>query len=340
MYELRILSGLHRGATLPLEERDHFLGASEDADVVILDDGISNRHAVLRWVNSAWVLSPEEGQVRGENSNAPCDELSLMPGQFGRVGHVWVAVARRDDAWENPPPEPQDLPPAPEMEEIAADPVAQEADASELAGDQESAALGADNPEAVQDAKQRKRRSNAFYLPLALLALVTACAAFAFTKDTKVVLPPAAKQPGAETKPADGNPGKEVRPISQDELRTAFRKRLADVDLLKRFDLDLQNGNWTMRAELDDDESARFERVLAAFLHENKIDFPVRAIVGGAEMMLPFKIREVISGANASVVTQNGERLYIGDEYRGVRLAAISGSRVTFFGKRKIEVRW
>ncbi|MGI4936529.1 MAG: FHA domain-containing protein, partial [Janthinobacterium lividum] len=47
MYELRILNGLHRGATLPLDEQAQTIGQSEDADVVLVDQGIADRHAVL-----------------------------------------------------------------------------------------------------------------------------------------------------------------------------------------------------------------------------------------------------------------------------------------------------
>jgi type III secretion protein D len=56
--------------------------------------------------------------------------------------------------------------------------------------------------------------------------------------------------------------------------------------------------------------------------------------------MLPFKIRQVISGVNASIVTQDGERMYIGDELKGVRLVTIDSSILTFAGKRKIQVKW
>ena len=56
--------------------------------------------------------------------------------------------------------------------------------------------------------------------------------------------------------------------------------------------------------------------------------------------LAPFKIRQIISGSNASVVTAEGDRIYIGDEFRGMRLAAVTNHRLTFVGKRKVEVRW
>ena len=38
--------------------------------------------------------------------------------------------------------------------------------------------------------------------------------------------------------------------------------------------------------------------------------------------------------------TTDGQRLYPGDEYKGVRLTAIDGNRITFTGREPIEVRW
>jgi type III secretion protein D len=134
--------------------------------------------------------------------------------------------------------------------------------------------------------------------------------------------------------------GTAERALTGEELRNAFRKRLADSDLLRRFDLSLLNEQWTMQAALDDEEAARFERILTGFIKQHNITFPVHAKVGNSESMLPFKIRQVISGSNASVVTQEGDRLYVGEEYRGVRLVAIQGNQLTFAGKRKIEVKW
>jgi type III secretion protein D len=143
--------------------------------------------------------------------------------------------------------------------------------------------------------------------------------------------PPSASAPATSAaQPAAATPA----------LAALFRKRLADAELLNRFDLSLEARAWTMQAHLDDEETARFERILNSFIKEHHITFPVSAKAVTAEAMLPFRIGQVISGANASVVTQDGARLYVGDDYRGVRLVAIQPNRVTFFGKRKIEVIW
>lgn len=130
-----------------------------------------------------------------------------------------------------------------------------------------------------------------------------------------------------------------ARPSPQ-ALQAAFRKRMKDADLLQRFDFDLTDSAWSMRAHLDDEEGARFERILKAFVVEHKITFPISAKVGSAESMLPFQIRQIVTGNNAGIVTGDGDRVYVGDELLGVKLVAVVDNHLTFMGKRKIEVIW
>jgi type III secretion protein D len=407
MYELRVLSGLHRGATLPLDDNPHVIGASDDADVVLVDPGIEEKHASLTLTGSGWLISALDGELRTADSNQPQTSLELQPGEFARLGNIWLTVVEQDARWENPPPEPIDVqleaaPPEQEQgeegNEFGEEPGEQsgeealdEADGvmslAELTGDaddDEKAAASADAgtaDEAAEDADdnepeekgqslgQRLRGRRVVYIPLAVATVLSAAAAYAITSkpetamsskklaeqaqlaprpvnpevpkpaDKRVAAKPVDKTVAAAFNAVNTDPDAE-RPLTGEELRKAFRKRLTDADLLKRFDLQLQNEHWTMQAVLDEEENSRFERILAGFMKQHNITFPVHAKVGNPEVMLPFKIRQVITGANASVVTQEGERLYIGDEYRGVRLVAVNGNQLTFGGKRKIEVKW
>lgn len=377
MYELRVLSGLHRGATLPLDDHPHVIGASDNAEVVLVDPGIEERHARLQLAADGWVLSVLDGTVYDADSNRPQSELMLAPGDFARVGGVWVTVVDQDARWQNPPPEPVDQPQE-EFESASAEQTEDETEAAfaanagsdappaEVADYQspefDAPPLAETEPEhATQGDAPRGWRAlfgrRVVYLPLAATVL-SAAAAYAITSKPPTLAEEkklGALAAAAQKQQASGKPGDRTiaaafdavntdalpqRPLTPEELRKAFRKRLADVDLLKRFDLQLLDQQWDMQAALDDEEAARFERILTSFIKQHKISFPVHAKVGSSEAMLPFKIRQVISGSNASVVTQEGERLYVGDEYRGVRLVAIAGNQLSFAGKRKIEVRW
>lgn len=353
MLELRILSGLHRGATLPLDDDTVVIGSDESADVVLLDPGIESTHASLRKTSEGWALSSLNGEVLSSETNEALKSLDLRQGEFARLGRVWISVVDSETPWGEPPPDPVDIesddlqgdndgfdeiqPDDDAKQNLAADNALSEADGAQGDGQDDDA------PEV-----EGKRKGSKSVRVLGMIGFIVLVAAWSASQliggaSGAVPLKPGISSAGSTQAglPGAGQAGSPKAAIlTPDELRAAFRKRLADVDLLKSFDLNLQDNSWTMQAALDDEEAARFERTLASFVAQHKITFPVTAKVGNAEHMLPFKIRQVISGANASVVTLDGNRLYVGDEYQGTRLVAIKGSRLTFMGKRKIEVSW
>jgi type III secretion protein D len=356
MYELRILSGLHRGATLPLEEYSYVIGAGEDADVVLVDPEIEPRHATLTLTGNGWTLAAEQGVVRNDQTNDDQAVIALASGHFARVGGVWVTVTTRDARWSNPPPEPADElfdanNPEENPEAVVETPRSQHAMQEETGADAPAAAQASTVPKVLST-----RRSSLVLASFALIVIASAAGAYAITSGNLPMRPGGGAKQGALRELARGGKaadptvaqafdalnenGSAKRKPTPEELRKAFRKRLADADLLRKFDLALQDDQWSMQASLDEEETQRFEHILAAFFKANDISIPVHATIGNGEALLPFKIRQVISGRDASVVTQDGDRLYVGDEFRGVRLVAIKGSRLTFAGKRKIEVVW
>jgi type III secretion protein D len=346
MLELRILSGLHRGATLPLDDDAVIIGCDETAGVVLLDPGIEPEHASLRMTSEGWALAALKGEVLAADTNEPLRSLDLQYGEFGRIGRVWVTVVDADTPWGAPPADPVDIESDDlqgEIDATAPQEPKDEAQQPAVAGDAAAETSVQDaGVSATQDGEAPKAKRKR-----GMAALILGGLGFAAILGTWGVVQFAGGSSGtppAKTGDAEGaqKAAGAAKPagLTPEQLRAAFRKRLAEVDLLKRFDLNLRDGAWTMRAALDDEEAARFERTLTSFVAQHKVTFPVTANVGNAEQMLPFKIRQVISGANASVVTVDGNRLYVGDEYQGVRLVSIHGSRLTFMGKRKIEVRW
>lgn len=313
--ELRILSGLHRGASLPLGGERYVIGASEDADVVLLDPGVADRHAMLRHDGERWLLAALEGSVRARDSDAEREEHVLAPGDSACIGAVWVCVSDVSAPWMEPPSAPSAG--ASGTDSARARPAPQEA------------------PPAV--AKAGKRRSRAMWVPLAAGTVLAGVASLAFSARSA----PAPAMPAAlSTAPA---PLAVVPPATKPTpaaLAQAFRKRLADVDMLRRFDLQLDEGAWRMKGALDEEETLRFRRILADFVKAHDIKFPIDVQLGGADTLLPFQIQQLVTGNQASIVTSDGQRLYPGDEYKGVRLTAIEGNRITFAGREPIEVRW
>jgi type III secretion protein D len=367
MYELRVLSGLHRGATLPIDDRPHTLGSSEEADVVLVDPGIEEQHATLTFTGDGWSISSLDGNVLDALSNQPQSLIDLGIGEFARIGDVWVTVVAQDAPWENPPPEPEDEPLAVSAAEegmisvhdLQGEHEGQEGHEAyetheahhEQAAEPESA-IPASTVSPVLTAKSRSKNGRRVITISLAVASVLSAAAYAFTSksaqdtdkpDLRSQLQAVASgksRPRLDAPVAEIEAAPAVANVPTEALEQAFRKRLADAELLKRFDLDLGNTEWNMKAALDDEEAARFERVLAGFVKAHNINFPIHAKVGSAEAMLPFKIRQVVTGVNAGIVTEDGTRLYVGDAYKGMRLAAIEDSRLVFTGKRRVEVKW
>ncbi len=361
--ELRILSGLHRGATLPLDGTTLLLGAHEDADVVIVDPGIVAHHASLEQSDGGWLLTADAGQIYSADSLVPQALLDLWSGVFFRLGETWLVISSCDAAWQSLPsmPHPEfEFDPESEFDQASEDLVDLNTQDSDVLDDEYLAGDATADPDAVPAIVEvdslamtsaSKRWPKWLVAPAGLLALMTVVALYTYSsKPSLPSLPLRQSNNGAVNHPVlpsrvasietQGSVTTDSTKLTPDALATAFRKRMKDADLFAQFDMDLKELGWSMRAHLDDAESARFERVLKAFVLEHKITFPINAKVGSAESMLPFTIRQVVSGTNAGIVTGDGDRFYVGDEFLGVRLVAVKDNRLTFMGKRKIEVIW
>ncbi|MBB5391356.1 MULTISPECIES: FHA domain-containing protein [unclassified Herbaspirillum] len=359
MQELRILNGYHRGATLPLLDGSaRLLGADEDADVVLADPGIVGRHASLALADGGWTLSALDGRIRRAESNRPTEVVQLALGALARVDHIWITVVEENVPWSDPPPEPTD------SEEAVSDEAPDEP--AEAADGAAAAAAGANgHPEhpdfaaegervepAPQDtapqplaqampahgsepASRRSRGYKMVLLPFFIATALTGAAAYGLTSHPKE-LTAEARANEAEIKRLASLP----RKLPQDELEAALRKRLAEVDLLHRVMLEVDRREWTIRGALSEDDADRLQRMLTTFSKTYVIDFPINVKIGSPESMLPFRIIQVITGNDPSIVTDDGRRLYVGDEYRGMRLAAVAGNQLKFTGKHALNVSW
>lgn len=315
--ELRILSGLHRGAALPLDCAALLLGAGEDCDVVLADRGLAPRHARLAPGMDGWRLEPLDGEVGAGHDGAAQDRVDLAPGAPARVGEVWICLSQPDAAWQDAPQPVLVAPGAPAVPAPAAPAGAP------------SAAPPAPRP------RQRQRASlkRLVLLPFGLVIVLCAATAYAFTARPAGELPaPATDVPVTAPAPA--------LVLAGAALRAAFERELADGQMLERFELRLGDERWDMRADLNEEEKERFERLLGRFIAAHRIGFPVDARVVPPAALLPFRIEQVLTGAQAGIVTGDGRRMFVGDEYRGTRLISMKDGRLVFAGKRKIEVQW
>lgn len=101
-YALRILSGLHIGASRPLAEKEMVLvGSGEDCDIVLSDPGVAPHHALIGLLGGAFSVRALDAPLRiGGQPLHPGDPAELGLLQRIELGQAALAVGAQDDpAW-------------------------------------------------------------------------------------------------------------------------------------------------------------------------------------------------------------------------------------------------
>lgn len=114
MLELRILSGLHRGAALPLDGDAIHIGSGDENDISLLDPGMPERAGVLvRSGQTAWLyyagVSYEAGQCDAARVTLPAHGAAVGAGSRWFAGPVLVGCDREGSPWPVEPA-PQNAP--------------------------------------------------------------------------------------------------------------------------------------------------------------------------------------------------------------------------------------
>jgi type III secretion protein D len=103
MFELRVLDGLHQGAALPLFGQQWSIGAHAEADLVLSDPGIAERHAHLRLIDSNWSVQSEAGLLLDAMGQVSAQIASLAPNVTFSVGTVRLCVSLAEESWPQAP---------------------------------------------------------------------------------------------------------------------------------------------------------------------------------------------------------------------------------------------
>lgn len=124
------------------------------------------------------------------------------------------------------------------------------------------------------------------------------------------------------------------------EVRQQLLNMLSERDLSQRVSLQVINGQVALNGDVSDEDVALVARVLGRFGEQFDSVVPVISRVRARDNELPFKIVQIIGGANGHVVLEDGARLFVGDEVDDLRLVMIDNSKVVFEGAQRYEVRW
>ncbi len=98
-YTLRILSGLHIGASRSLAEKEMILvGSGEDCDIVLSDPGVAPHHALIGLLGGAFSVRALDAPLRaGGQPLHPGDPAELKVLQRIELGQAALAVGALDD---------------------------------------------------------------------------------------------------------------------------------------------------------------------------------------------------------------------------------------------------
>lgn len=124
------------------------------------------------------------------------------------------------------------------------------------------------------------------------------------------------------------------------EVRQQLLKMLGERELSQRVSVQVINGQVVLDGEGLQEEVELVARMLNRFAERFDTSVPLLSRVRVRDGALPFKILQIIGGANGHVVLEDGERVFVGDEVDGLRLVLIDNNKVVFDGAQRYEVRW
>lgn len=303
MFELRVLSGRHQGAALPLCGEQWSIGHAEESDLLLTDAGVAGSHATLVCRDNVWQLQAMEGKIKNTGGHA-LTELNPLPENTPFcLGSVWLSLTPASLAWDEMVRPPETMP-------EPAKPVAAEKAAAE---------------EPVPQPSRRFSR-------MMKVASVSLMLLLTFTIVSWIVQPTIAQT-------STGEPHRPVLETLQ-EMRPPLLAMLRERNLTPGVKIDMEKGRMILSGELTKERLQILDRMLARF---NSQYNAVPELVNNTQPLvakLPFRIVQISTGKRANVVTEDGKRLFVGDQLEGVRLVSISDSQVEFAGNENIKVNW
>ena len=328
MFELRVLTGLHQGAALPLVGEQWGIGADADQDLALHDPGVEQLHCRLQRQGEGWVLNAADGSIADEEGHLHASTL-LTPNTAFVLGSVWLCVSPAQDPW---PSLPAVIPQAKSEQTSQAEAPA-------------SAPL-----EKVESRSRFFNRTTGVVIGVLLGIAGSAWSlsrSAAPSSDAMAISTPAqqlAKQEPVRPsttkgKTTDQPASKRIRLTSVDDVKRQLNTMLSER-LLSDVSVEQTPDGLALSGNLKPESQLVYQRMLQRF--GDRYDTPVALIDTVAEGTsgLPFTIVQIMSGPHAHLVTADGRRLYVGDELAGLRLTRIDDNRIQFDGDRHYEVSW
>ncbi|GGM31150.1 FHA domain-containing protein [Pseudomonas asuensis] len=317
MFELRVLTGLHQGAALPLVGEQWLIGSNDDLDLALHDIGVEPQHCRLQREDDRWILTSEEGAVLDDEGHTH-PLTAVHPNSPFVLGSVWLSISPAGEAWPMVPASVQDA-------------------TSHAATDQSSE--GSQDRTPTRKGVSLFSRSGTVIIGILLGVVGSAWSLSQTGTSSRVPAERFEKNEQVQAKPELTKPGIQRIRLSAEETRLRLKTMLSDR-LLSDITVEQMAHGLVLRGNLQDEMRPVYQRMLQRFdeQYESSAALVDQVSVGGTT--LPFVIVQIMSGPQAHLVTAQGKRLYVGDELDGLRLTRIDDGRVVFDGERHYEVVW
>lgn len=304
MHELRVLSGQQKGAALPLIGQQWIIGSVELCDLLLDDQHIAPCHAELRFQHDQWLLLPAEGKIAGHEQ---AESIEILPDTPFQLADVILMIQAADMPW--PALSPATKPP------------------------QKSGEIRSDSVVATVTPLPVTKASHQLFPRWVRIAAVSMMVLLMITVTSWIL------QPGY-ARPESTN--EQVKPRLADSVMLSERLShlLRERDLQRDVHLVRHQDEVVLEGSLDEEQRQQLERLLKTLRQDYDLGVRLRNNTVESRARLPFRIVQITAGPRANIVTENGRRLFIGDEEEGLRLVAITPSQVQFAGRSNVTVKW
>ncbi len=316
MLEIRILNGLHQGASLSLDSERLVLGSSLDADIEILDPGIKERHCVIEYLKdkSSWYVQALEGDMTIGFDNKRANVIEVAEELVIKVGSIHIGFFDEAEAWN--------------LEKYS-------------------------RPEILQLGKKKERSPFSDYrIYFGITAIAGSLLTYSFADDGKtpdlstnpvIAKHKTSKEENSNTSSITNNLNIETKDELEEpniNVETELKYMLRQRGMLKKIEVSEQEpGKWKLTGSLTADELGKISRMIARF----EVTYPNIDLIDDTKAInrtLPFEIRSVASGMYAHVLTTEGDRIYIGESIHGFTLKKIENDKILFSGDHDVELLW
>lgn len=313
MFELRVLNGLHQGAALPLIGQQWLIGSDAEQDLALFDVGIAALHCRLNRSDEGWTLLAEQGLVRDEEGHSH-SVTALTPNAPFVLGTVWLCLAPAQDDWAAVPAQPT----------------------VESSPDDDPAPSAQPSPplEKVISRSRGLNRTSGVIVGL-LVGIVGSAWGLSHSTAPASETAPAASVASSH---AAASPSRIKLATVEDARRTL--NTLLGERMLSGVTVQTTAEGLALTGGVKDESLEVYQRMLQRFKDQYDSPVPILDKVSNAQAGLPFVIVQIMSGPMAHLVTNDGHRLYIGDELDGMKLTKIDEQHIEFEGDHHYEVRW